>query len=152
MVRLLAENRWPFRLHATYDESITPLPRRVRSGQSGGSASTACTGSSTTPRPSRERNMDRIKALGGGIAIQHRMAFQGEYFIDRYGDRSCSARRPSGRCCATGHPGRRRHGRHARGELQPVGVAVLAGDGEDGRRLPLYAEANRLDRMEALRL
>jgi len=30
--------------------------------------------------------MDRIAALGGGIAIQHRMAFQGEYFRDRYGN------------------------------------------------------------------
>ena len=29
--------------------------------------------------------MERVKALGGGIAIQHRMAYQGEYFIDRYG-------------------------------------------------------------------
>ena len=31
------------------------------------------------------KNIDRVKALGGGIAIQHRMAFQGEYFVDRYG-------------------------------------------------------------------
>jgi predicted amidohydrolase YtcJ len=31
------------------------------------------------------RNIERVKALGGGIAIQHRMAFQGEYFVDRYG-------------------------------------------------------------------
>ena len=32
-----------------------------------------------------DRNLERIKALGGGIAIQHRMAYQGEYFVDRYG-------------------------------------------------------------------
>ncbi|WP_163447204.1 amidohydrolase family protein, partial [Escherichia coli] len=32
-----------------------------------------------------ERNIERVKALGGGIAVQHRMAFQGEYFADRYG-------------------------------------------------------------------
>ena len=31
------------------------------------------------------RNLERVKALGGGIAIQHRMAYQGEYFVDRYG-------------------------------------------------------------------
>jgi hypothetical protein len=29
--------------------------------------------------------MDRIAALGGGIAVQHRMAYQGEYFVERYG-------------------------------------------------------------------
>src|SRR5260370_38989807 len=33
-----------------------------------------------------ERNMERIAAIGGGVAIQHRMAFQGEYFRDRYGE------------------------------------------------------------------
>ncbi len=32
-----------------------------------------------------ERNIERVKALGGGIAVQHRMAFQGEYFAERYG-------------------------------------------------------------------
>jgi predicted amidohydrolase YtcJ len=28
-----------------------------------------------------DRNIERIKALGGGIAVQARMAFQGEYFL-----------------------------------------------------------------------
>jgi predicted amidohydrolase YtcJ len=30
-------------------------------------------------------NIGRIKALGGGIAIQSRLAFAGEYFVERYG-------------------------------------------------------------------
>ena len=29
--------------------------------------------------------MERVRRLGGGIAIQDRMAFQGEYFVERYG-------------------------------------------------------------------
>src|SRR5438876_3301166 len=29
-----------------------------------------------------DRNIERVKALGGGIAVQNRMAFQGEY-LDR---------------------------------------------------------------------
>ena len=29
-----------------------------------------------------ERNLERVRALGGGIAVQHRMAYEGEYFID----------------------------------------------------------------------
>ncbi len=32
-----------------------------------------------------QRNVDRIAELGGGIAVQHRMAYQGEYFAERYG-------------------------------------------------------------------
>jgi predicted amidohydrolase YtcJ len=31
------------------------------------------------------QNIERVCAPGGGIAIEHRMAFQGEYFIRRYG-------------------------------------------------------------------
>ena len=32
-----------------------------------------------------DQSIDRIAALGGGIAVQHRMAYQGEYFVERYG-------------------------------------------------------------------
>jgi hypothetical protein len=32
-----------------------------------------------------DRSIDRVAALGGGIAVQHRMAYQGEYFVERYG-------------------------------------------------------------------
>ncbi len=32
-----------------------------------------------------DQSIERVKKLGGGIAIQNRMAFQGEYFVDQYG-------------------------------------------------------------------
>ena len=32
-----------------------------------------------------DKSIERIKKLGGGIAIQDRMTFQGEYFIECYG-------------------------------------------------------------------
>jgi hypothetical protein len=38
--------------------------------------------------------MDRIAALGGGVAVQHRMAYQGEYFVERYGARAAEATPP----------------------------------------------------------
>ncbi|MGJ1206437.1 amidohydrolase [Sphingobacterium lactis] len=84
IIRLLALKKWPFRIHATYDESITrfldaiekvneqvPLTDNVWFIDHAETIS--------------EENMQRIKRLGGGIAIQHRMAFQGELFIKRYG-------------------------------------------------------------------
>src|SRR5205814_9755433 len=84
VVRLLAERRWPFRLHATYDESIgrfldvfEAVNREVPLAGLRWFFDHAETVT--------ERNLERIKALGGGIAVQHRMAYQGEYFIDRYG-------------------------------------------------------------------
>src|SRR5246127_2251929 len=85
VVTLLAQNRWPFRLHATYDESIT----RALNIYEEVNREVPLKGlhwfidHAETISP---RNIERIAALGGGIAIQHRMAYQGEYFRDRYGD------------------------------------------------------------------
>ena len=38
-----------------------------------------------------EQSLERVAALGGGVAIQHRMAFQGEYFLARYGPEAARA-------------------------------------------------------------
>lgn len=84
VVRLLVENRWPFRLHATYNESITRflnIFERVNRDVPFDGLHWIFDHAETID----ERNIDRVKALGGGIAIQSRMAYQGEYFTDRYG-------------------------------------------------------------------
>jgi len=41
-----------------------------------------------------DQSIDRIAALGGGIAVQHRMAYQGEYFVERYGFGAAEATPP----------------------------------------------------------
>ena len=51
-----------------------------------------------------DRNLERIKALGGGIAIQHRMAYQGEYFVDRYGAKQAERTPPIRRMLEMGMP------------------------------------------------
>lgn len=84
VVQFLSEKRWPFRLHATYDETISraltvfeEVNKEVPFQNIRWFFDHAETVSS--------RNLERIKALNGAIAIQHRMAYQGEYFINRYG-------------------------------------------------------------------
>jgi predicted amidohydrolase YtcJ len=84
VVRLLVENNWPFRLHATYNESISRFLNvfeKVNADMPFNGLPWIFDHAETID----ERNMERVKALGGGIAIQHRMAFQGEYFSERYG-------------------------------------------------------------------
>ena len=54
-----------------------------------------------------DRNIDRIRALGGGIAVQHRMAYQGEFFVERYGAKAAERTPPvrrmlAGRACQSG--------------------------------------------------
>ncbi len=103
VVRLLVENRWPFRLHATYDESIS----RFLDVFEGVNRDVPFKGlrwffdhaETITPR-----NLERVKALGGGIAIQDRMAFQGEYFQDRYGKAAAEHTPPIRRMLEMGIP------------------------------------------------
>src|SRR5258705_5006589 len=49
-----------------------------------------------------EQSIDRIAALGGGIAVQHRMAYQGEYFVERYGQAAAEATPPVARMLEKG--------------------------------------------------
>ena len=51
-----------------------------------------------------EANLERIKALGGGISIQHRMAYQGEHFIRRYGTAAAAFTPPVKKMLALGIP------------------------------------------------
>jgi predicted amidohydrolase YtcJ len=101
VVRILAENRWPWRMHATYDETITralDVFERVN-------RDVPLTGLNwffDHAETISEDSIDRIAALGGGIAIQHRMAYQGEYFVQRYGHGAAEATPPVSRMLAKG--------------------------------------------------
>ncbi|MFW0718744.1 amidohydrolase [Pedobacter sp. N23S346] len=87
VVRLLVEKRWPFRLHATYNESISRFLNvfeKVNREIPFAGLPWIFDHAETID----ERNIERVKALGGGIAIQSRMAYQGEYFTARYGEKA----------------------------------------------------------------
>lgn len=84
VIQLLAQNRWPFRLHATYDESIKRalnVYEKINRETSIEKLHWFFDHAETIS----DESIARVKNLGGGIAIQNRMAFQGEYFIERYG-------------------------------------------------------------------
>ncbi len=84
VVRILAQNRWPWRLHATYDETISralDVFERVHQDI----PLTGLNWFFDHAETISEASIDRVAALGGGIAVQHRMAWQGEYFVERYG-------------------------------------------------------------------
>jgi len=102
-VRHLVEHRWPFRLHATYDESISRMldvfEKVNQDIPFNGLPWFFDHAETITPR-----NIERVRALGGGIAIQDRMAFQGEYFVDRYGSKAAEQTPPIQRMLAEGVP------------------------------------------------
>jgi hypothetical protein len=93
IVRKLAEANWPWRIHATYDETISrflDIFERVHRDIPIDRLRWFIDHAETVS----PKNLLRIKALGGGVAIQHRMAYQGEYFIRRYGQKAVQARPP----------------------------------------------------------
>ncbi|WP_024879527.1 amidohydrolase family protein [Methylosinus sp. LW3] len=101
VVRLLAERKWPWRLHATYDETIgraLDVFEKVDKDIPLAGLNWFFDHAETVG----ERNIDRIAALGGGVAVQHRMAFQGEYFVERYGAKAAEATPPITRMMAAG--------------------------------------------------
>ncbi|WBY24301.1 amidohydrolase [Streptomyces goshikiensis] len=84
-VRLLLENGWGFRLHATYDETIrrdlAVFEKLAAEGLFPGGNRWLFDHAETVSGAS----LDRIAALGGAVSVQNRMSFQGAAFLDRYG-------------------------------------------------------------------
>lgn len=116
IVTLLVKNRWPFRMHATYDESITRFLNVIEKVNSATPLNGLLWFFDHAETVS-EKNLLRIKKLGGGIAIQHRMAFQGESFIKRYGLKAAEQTPPVKR-------------------MLELGISV--GMGSDGTRVSSY--------------
>jgi predicted amidohydrolase YtcJ len=151
VIRALVAARWPFRIHATYDETIgrfLGVFERVNREIPFDGLRWFFDHAETIS----QRNIERTRSLGGGIAIQHRMAYQGEYFIRRYGREAAEACPPIRAMLAAGIP---------------------VGAGTDGTRVASYhpwtclywlttgrtvggtevtSEEHRLSREEALRL
>src|SRR6266576_1115049 len=150
VVRLLAQNRWPFRLHATYDQTIeralTVYQAVDREVPFDGLHWIIDHAETISPR-----NIDRIRALGGGIAVQHRMAYQGETFIGRYGMAQAGESPPIKRMLASGVPVGAGTDATRVASYNPFVSLYWLVSGKTVGGMALYPEANRLDRMEALR-
>jgi predicted amidohydrolase YtcJ len=151
VIRQLVENRWPFRLHATYDETIT----RALSVYEEVNREIPFRGLHwffDHCETISDRNIERIKALGGGIAIQHRMAYQGEYFVDRYGARQAERTPPIRRMLELGVPVGAGTDATRVASYNPFVALYWLVTGKTIGGTALYPEKNRLERMEALRL
>jgi predicted amidohydrolase YtcJ len=84
IIETLVKNRWPFRLHATYDESITRFLNVIEEVNKETPLNNLLWFLDHAETIS-EKNLSRLKSLNGNIAIQFRMVYQAESFIKRYG-------------------------------------------------------------------
>jgi hypothetical protein len=93
-----------------------------------------------------------VKALGGGIAVQNRMAFQGEYFVERYGALQAKRTPPIRRMLEIGVPVGAGTDATRVSSYNPYLCLywLITGKTIGGRSL--YPRENRFDRAEALKL
>jgi predicted amidohydrolase YtcJ len=151
VISLLVAKRWPFRLHATYDQSIARFlevfERVNREIPFDGLRWFFDHAETISPQ-----NLERVRALGGGIAIQDRMAFQGEYFRERFGSRVAEQSPPLRRMLDLGIPVGAGTDATRVASYNPWISLYWMVSGRTVGRMQLYPETNRLDRLEALRL
>jgi predicted amidohydrolase YtcJ len=151
VVRLLVEKRWPFRLHATYDESIS----RALDVFENVNRDMPFAGlhwwfdHAETISPT---NIERVARLQGGIAVQHRMAYQGEYFVARYGARAAEAAPPIKAMLEAGVPVGAGTDATRVASYNPWVCLSWLVTGKTVGGLQLTAEHNLLDRHTALQL
>ena len=151
VVRHLVSQRWPFRLHATYDESISRMLdvfEKVNRDIPFDGLHWMFDHCETIT----QRNIDRVAALGGGIAIQHRMAFQGEYFVDRYGSDAARATPPIKQMLDTGVPVGAGTDATRVASYNPWTALYWLVTGRTVGGLALYGSAGHLPRQVALEL
>lgn len=84
IIRLLVKNHWPFRIHATYGESIDRMLgvfEKINKEIPFKGLHWFFDHAETIT----DAELVRVKALGGGVAVQFRMYFQGELYQKMYG-------------------------------------------------------------------
>lgn len=147
---LIVRNGWPIRIHATYDETIT----RILDVFEDVFEKERFTGRWVIDHAERisDRNIERIKRLGGGVSVQNRMAFAGEYYLDRYGKESAATAPPLRKLLDAGIPMGAGTDLTRVSSYNPWLSLYWMVSGKTVGGTQLYAPENRLTREEALRL
>jgi predicted amidohydrolase YtcJ len=148
---ILVKNNWPLRQHATYGESVKVIMdvfEQVKREQGRFAPRWAIDHAETI----RDEELKRIKAMGGGVAIQNRMAFAGEYFVERYGKEAAANAPPVRMMLEMGIPvGAGTDGTRV-SSYNPWPSLYWLVTGKTMGGMQLFGDDNKLSREEALRL
>ncbi|MCE7004300.1 amidohydrolase family protein [Kibdelosporangium philippinense] len=151
VVRMTVERGWPFRYHASYDQSIERflgVMETINQDLPVGNVRWILDHAETISA----RNVDRVAALGGVIAVQHQMAFQGDIFREHYGDQVARRSPPVGEMLRAGvHVGMGTDTTRVASYNPWVGLWWLI-TGKTLAGTKMRAAENNVDRLTALRL
>ncbi|MEM6256954.1 MAG: amidohydrolase [Planctomycetota bacterium] len=154
IIDLLTKNNWPTRQHMTYNETIERLLGSYEMARKkvGGRLDYGPRMIVDHAETITEKNMERIAAMGGGIAVQNRIIYQAEDFAARYGADALKQAPPIRKMLKMGLPvcGGTDGTRVA--SYNPwLSLAWLC-NGKSLGGMQMYGDDNLLDRYEALRL
>lgn len=151
VIRNTVQRGWPFRYHASYDQSIDRflgVMQTINRDVPVNGVRWILDHAETISA----RNIDRVAELGGGIAVQHQMAFQGDIFREQYGDQVARRSPPVGEMLRAGvHVGMGTDATRVASYNPWVGLWWLV----TGRTLAgtrMRAAENNVDRLTALKL
>lgn len=151
VVTILVKKNWPLRQHVTYGESLKRVMNvfeQVNREQGKFVPRWAIDHAETA----QDEELRRIKAMNGGIAIQNRLAFAGEYFAQRYGKSTAAYAPPIRKMLQMGIPvGAGTDGTRV-SSYNPWPSLYWLVTGKTIGGMQLSAEDNRLTREEALQL
>ena len=102
--KLLAENNWPWRQHITYDESAEILLDMYEEVAKAGDGKLPEGTIIDHGETFSDKTLERIAELGLGIAIQNRICYQAEDFVERYGAASLAQTPPVRKMLKMGIP------------------------------------------------
>lgn len=151
VVRVLVENRWPWRLHATYEETISralDVFEKVNRDLPFDGLHWFFDHAETVS----DLSLERIAGLGGGVAIQHRMSYQGEFFVERYGSKAAVRTPPYQRMLEMGINVGLGTDATRVASYDPWNALYWVISGKTLGGLSLYPAANLVDRETALEL
>ncbi len=151
VVRILVQNKWPWRLHASYDSTITralDVFEKVHQEMPINGLNWFFDHAETIS----DKSIDRIAALGGGIAVQHRMAYQGEYVVERLGAKAAEASPPFKKILERGVKISAGTDATRVASYNPWVSLSWMVTGKTVGGTKIYPEANLLDRETALRM
>lgn len=151
ILRTLIEAKWPFRQHATFNETIVDY-LNVYESVNRDTPLSKTRWLFDHAELADHTSLSRVRDLGGGIAIQHRTAFHGEYGLKFYGKEKMSYSPPVAEMIRLGIPVGAGTDATRDTSYNPWICLHWLTTGKTVGGLKLGADANLLDRTEALRL
>jgi predicted amidohydrolase YtcJ len=151
IVSRLVARGWPWRMHAVYDDTIDMALdafEHVDAAMGLRALPWFFDGAETISA----RNIERVARLGGGVNVQPRMAYQGEYFLERHGADVAAHTPPIRRMLDAGlHVGVGSGGATA-ASMDPWTTLYWLTTGRTLGGTTLYPPEHRMDRAQALAL